>query len=79
MNWITNMDAFGLEYPYPNKVIAIRKELDLNQSLVIKFNKLMVSKWDIQDLNQGMNQPQPNKEFYKQVSEVKFQSSLNWK
>ena len=24
------------------------------------------------------NQPQPNKEFYKQVSEVKFQSLLNW-
>ena len=24
------------------------------------------------------NQPQPNKEIYKQVSEVKFQSLLNW-
>ena len=24
------------------------------------------------------NQPQPNKEFYKQVSEVKFRSLLNW-
>ena len=26
----------------------------------------------------GGNQPQPNKEFYKQVSEVKLQSLLNW-
>ena len=53
MNGVTNMDACGLEYPYPNKVIAIKKDLDLNQSLVIKFNKLMVSKWDNQDLYHG--------------------------
>ena len=53
MNWVTNMDACGLEYPYPNKVIAIKKEIDLNQSPVLKFNKLMVSKWDNQDLDHG--------------------------
>ena len=37
------MDAYGLDYPYPNKVIASKqKDLDLNQSLVIRFNKFMV-------------------------------------
>ena len=36
------MDAYGLEYPYPNKVIVIKKDLDLNQSLVIEFNNLWV-------------------------------------
>ena len=38
------MDAYGLDYPYPNKVIASKqKDLDLNQSLVIRLNKFMVA------------------------------------
>ena len=43
MSWVINMDAYGLDYPYPDKVIVRKKDLDLNQSLVIRFNKFMVA------------------------------------
>ena len=37
------MDAYGLDCSYPNKVIVRKKDLDLNQSLVIRFDKFMVA------------------------------------
>ena len=43
MNWVINMDAYGLDYPYPNKVIAIKKDLGLNQSMIIRINNFMVA------------------------------------
>ena len=43
MSRVINMDAYGLEYPYPNKVIAIKKDLGLNQSMIIRINNFMVA------------------------------------